>query len=1528
MADLGNTVQMDVDPSIKVCTEKHSVNDKSQGITQTRLREDSTQPTTTSPISVSDWGWSPVQRSGVKLQGLPHAWSWSPIGASTQSTTESSGWSWSPSARLPHWPRRRGKWSWSQSCLNIPFGYGYTGGYQVPSTTNNVQALHYNVTLPTHYGESSEGQEEEITTARHPMLSNLDPTSDTHGTPEGQHFSEDIPIVDRKTIGHVAATESQFTVSSLSSSDNSMSMSTTSVKSTWKSRSRRQRRCAGVPYWSNQSPSRQYLSDYCQPGYPSDVQWFDSGSWSGLPERSGGVAWTGKDANETPTDKVTSKEDYTYDGLEKNKTCEDVEAIMSSPNRTAVPDNTTNHEPPKDGKDTDKQTPELKQPSNVLVGPENNEETNDNVNISINAESKQDTSDNLHPSRNTETKPTTLDDLHSVEHSEETNDRLHPANSSKGNQETIERLQPLCTDESRDENIRNLDSKNERCIPRNNTIMSSHTNRETKVIESYFNPSYNMDEVTSSCSDSIPLDEKEIMSTPEAVESNESPDKIMTRSDTLSSTSVERSVRPEKENDESVNILCTTPDNTINTTEPKDTSTEAVNKCTTPDDIIISSIGYEDTNMSTELTKDGGNWLEEIDSDLENSVQSLEDTDREVQDVDSDLENSVKCLEDVDSDSETSVQSLEDTDKELENTETRMEGKNMEKSNNRRSKGSENTGNELEDTEKYSPSLDYGTDQDSLSVDSTTDGESNSGDIDTNEDSCSQSFKLMDHSVDKDMNQESSTSLDSGTKQMDSEIDQVSLSDTEEIPDNHSDDDSDTSHEEPSLVDSKESLDSPPLQQHKLSPTNRICKTTTTSLRESIEETYDNHESINDTPTQLNRNRTTLETTTTTITPVDGNSEEEEEVYSHHESVHDIRTSNSPPTQPQEKNIMPGTESEPQSTDKTRDTTTTTTTTTPPQVMECEDNNKTEPQHAVNTNKSIVPSMGLFSHMIKETEKTNRAIESSVMINVSQVSPVLTWKRLADDTTESRTSGVKKMCLGHPDTNSHTSYTSFSSENTNTSTAGDTTKLLHEAGVPDPGGDTKQKQNTIIMLSSEDIMTSEKTSPPQEPKQTPPDNQEEIYNREESEQPGPATTTTTTTTPATPPVDYASLFMSSVHLPTGNQRSHMQTRSAARRLARRLPNHAYDHVISKRGEIFKAAETGDVGKVRELIQDTGPAIRHPHTHSTLLHAAASTGQVDMVLLLLAFISPNTVDNEGRTPAHVAAKAGHTHVLRVLKADKELDHQSRDNTGYTYTHLLSEPLAAAVVVGEKGRVQELLRLGADPDRLTAPTPTAPPVTPRHLAHTLQHHALITLFPQETPSKDDEETATTSQGVPLHTATQGWTGVKSNLTALKTRRAGAVVSLGPDVYPVRSEPRGYVCILDYNTFKDRPHLHLGGGHNEEGGHGAGSSGENILNNNNSNNNDNRTFGCRVTEHQQDTVCLHSSSGGFTWYSFSEGGSIFTRALCSVLTQHAHHYELQDLYRELVKECTKTDPAASPQLHNIVFTKKFYFNPTTDK
>lgn len=91
-------------------------------------------------------------------------------------------------------------------------------------------------------------------------------------------------------------------------------------------------------------------------------------------------------------------------------------------------------------------------------------------------------------------------------------------------------------------------------------------------------------------------------------------------------------------------------------------------------------------------------------------------------------------------------------------------------------------------------------------------------------------------------------------------------------------------------------------------------------------------------------------------------------------------------------------------------------------------------------------------------------------------------------------------------------------------------------------------------------------------------------------------------------------------------------------------------------------------------------------------------------------------------------------------------------------------------------------------------------------------------------------------------------------------------------------------------------------------------------------NRARLARVTEVPRDMMCLYSSGGDFTSYSFTKDGTPFTRALCRTLAQHAHDKELGDLYRELLKEYNKSAPTAPPQLHNIGFTKKFYFNPTS--
>lgn len=100
-------------------------------------------------------------------------------------------------------------------------------------------------------------------------------------------------------------------------------------------------------------------------------------------------------------------------------------------------------------------------------------------------------------------------------------------------------------------------------------------------------------------------------------------------------------------------------------------------------------------------------------------------------------------------------------------------------------------------------------------------------------------------------------------------------------------------------------------------------------------------------------------------------------------------------------------------------------------------------------------------------------------------------------------------------------------------------------------------------------------------------------------------------------------------------------------------------------EIFEAVASGEFEKVQELMQDTGPAVRRKDTHCTLLHEAVNHRQVDMVLFFLKYISPNVVDRDGSTPAHLAARNGHTQILRLLLADSEMDSNKRDHFNNTY-----------------------------------------------------------------------------------------------------------------------------------------------------------------------------------------------------------------------------------------------------------------------
>ncbi|XP_045623236.2 uncharacterized protein [Procambarus clarkii] len=445
-------------------------------------------------------------------------------------------------------------------------------------------------------------------------------------------------------------------------------------------------------------------------------------------------------------------------------------------------------------------------------------------------------------------------------------------------------------------------------------------------------------------------------------------------------------------------------------------------------------------------------------------------------------------------------------------------------------------------------------------------------------------------------------------------------------------------------------------------------------------------------------------------------------------------------------------------------------------------------------------------------------------------------------------------------------------------------------------------------------------------------------------------------------------------------------------------------------EVLAAGQRGDLERVEELVQLPGPTVTNPQTGCTLLHAAAASNQPEVVLLLLKFISPNIVNKEGRTPAHLAAIKGHTQVLKILLADEEMNPNKRDNSNRTYKDLLSEPLLLAVLNGNVSNIESLLKMGADPDYPAgqlvrgALSRELNVTTPRQLAQTLNREYLLRWFHSEVKDGGEDNEAGEEESA---------TCINNLAATLRPRRVKPArgQASGPNVYKMDTDPRGYVCILSYSSFKDRPDLDLEGSHSDVNNlsnvfgkmgytghshssltahqtkqvltsvrdmevldhvgcavfvissHGVGN--EKFLTNDMKRlstewvcdlfkdsecprlKNKPKLFifnfcrghyqeqllrqasavKCtRVKEPLKDMMCFYSNSGGFMSYTFTKDGTPFPRALCRTLAKHAHNKELNELYREFLKEYSKVCPTAAPQLRNLGFTKKFYFNPVT--
>lgn len=236
----------------------------------------------------------------------------------------------------------------------------------------------------------------------------------------------------------------------------------------------------------------------------------------------------------------------------------------------------------------------------------------------------------------------------------------------------------------------------------------------------------------------------------------------------------------------------------------------------------------------------------------------------------------------------------------------------------------------------------------------------------------------------------------------------------------------------------------------------------------------------------------------------------------------------------------------------------------------------------------------------------------------------------------------------------------------------------------------------------------------------------------------------------------------------------------------------------------------------------------------------------------------------------------------------------------------------------------------------------------------------------------------------------------------------ISRGPDIYKMDTDPRGFVCILNYSSFKDRPDLSLEGADSDIlnlesifgkmgytgntysnltaektkkalsdireldilddvgcavfiiSSHGIG--GENFLTSdlqlleakwlysffrdsecpqlqnkpklfifdicNGYYRNDMYQAKAPqfIAEEEpcKDMVCIYSSSTGITSYTFTKDGTPFITSLCRTLATQAHSKEFGDLYRMFLLDYNRSNPTTVPEMRNLSFAKKFFFNP----
>ncbi|XP_008812410.2 putative ankyrin repeat protein RF_0381 [Phoenix dactylifera] len=147
--------------------------------------------------------------------------------------------------------------------------------------------------------------------------------------------------------------------------------------------------------------------------------------------------------------------------------------------------------------------------------------------------------------------------------------------------------------------------------------------------------------------------------------------------------------------------------------------------------------------------------------------------------------------------------------------------------------------------------------------------------------------------------------------------------------------------------------------------------------------------------------------------------------------------------------------------------------------------------------------------------------------------------------------------------------------------------------------------------------------------------------------------------------------------------------------------------------VHAAARGGNLDILKELLQGCSDVLAYRDVQgSTILHAAAGRGQVEVVKNLVArFDIINTRDNQGNTALHVAAFRGHLSVVEALITASPSSFPLTNNAGDTFLHMAvagfrtpgfrrldqQMELMKQLVCGTIVNVQEIINLRNDDGR---------------------------------------------------------------------------------------------------------------------------------------------------------------------------------------------------------------------------------------